>query len=476
MMEKHEKDKDVDLPLEDAEVHASPEYDDDDDMSPDSASPDFLATPKKGKGVRRLNGRPLIVVGVLLFLAVSAIIYTYFQRLEQNRVAASKPKQTHVSGPVATPPVKPTGEYIPPTQPAQAEIPAAAPPQNAPQQQPMQQMQPMAAEPSEAMQHRLRQIQQIEDKRLQDWDQALRSDAGVQGFGETGKGQNQNRQQQNNGAGQPDIQSTLNQYLAAAGGQSQQQQGGGMGGMGGMGADDGGMAGENRQAQKRAFLAGTAEANTYLAHERTNAIAPSLELKAGHIIPGVLISGINSDLPGQILAQVSQPVFDTVTGQNMLVPAGAKLIGTYDSAITLGQQRALVAWTRIIFPDGSSISLDNMPGADQEGYGGFSDQVNNHLGRIFGYGLLLSTFSAGVQLSQPQATNGENLSSSQIIAGSLGQQMGQLGMQMAQRNMNIQPTLEIRPGYQFNIMVTKDIILPPWQGHPMAMQRAAAGN
>lgn len=143
-------------------------------------------------------------------------------------------------------------------------------------------------------------------------------------------------------------------------------------------------------------------------------------------------------------------------------------MGTYDSNVTLGQKRALVGWQRIIYPDGSSISLDRMPGADVGGYAGFNDKVNNHYWRIFGNGLLLSVFSAGIQLSQPQASNGENYSSSQIIAGALGQQMGQLGMQMAQRNMNIQPTLEIRPGYQFNVMVTKDIILPTWTGHPLA--------
>ncbi|ACF88598.1 conjugal transfer protein TrbI [Salmonella enterica subsp. enterica serovar Schwarzengrund] len=182
----------------------------------------------------------------------------------------------------------------------------------------------------------------------------------------------------------------------------------------------------------------------------------------------MMISGINSDLPGQIIGQVREAVYDSATSTQCLIPPGSRLVGTYDSGVTLGQQRALAVWRRIIYPDGSSISIDNMPGADVGGYAGFNDKVNNHYLRIFGSGLLLSVFSAGIQLSQPQASNGENYSSSQIIAGSLGQQMGQIGMQMAQRNMNIQPTLEIRPGYEFNIMVTKDIILPTWEGHPMA--------
>ncbi len=236
------------------------------------------------------------------------------------------------------------------------------------------------------------------------------------------------------------------------------------------------MAAENQQDRKQAFLAGTPEAETYLAKERKATIAPSQEIKAGWVIPGVMISGINSDLPGQIIGQVRSAVYDTATGTQCLIPPGSRLVGTYDSGITLGQERALAAWRRIIYPDGSSLSLDNMPGSDMGGYAGFKDQVNNHYARIFGNALLLSVFSAGIQLSQPQASNGENTNSSQIIAASIGQQMGQLGMQMAQRNMNIQPTLEIRPGYEFNIMVTKDIILPTWGGHPMAGNSGSGCN
>lgn len=261
----------------------------------------------------------------------------------------------------------------------------------------------------------------------------------------------------------------MNRYLAANGqAAGMGGMGGGMPGMGGGGMGGNSMAAENQQDRKQAFLAGTPEAEVYLARQRKAAIAPSQEIKAGWVIPGVMISGINSDLPGQIIGQVREAVYDSATGTQCLIPPGSRVVGTYDSGVTLGQQRALAVWRRIIYPDGSSISIDNMPGADMGGYAGFNDKVNNHYLRIFGSGLLLSVFSAGIQLSQPQASNGENYSSSQIIAGSLGQQMGQIGMQMAQRNMNIQPTLEIRPGYEFNIMVTKDIILPTWEGHPMA--------
>ncbi|MGN1291043.1 MAG: TrbI/VirB10 family protein, partial [Bradyrhizobium sp.] len=146
------------------------------------------------------------------------------------------------------------------------------------------------------------------------------------------------------------------------------------------------------------------------------------------------------------------------------------LIGSYDSSVTLGQSRALVAWTRVIYPDGSSVSLNLMPGSDQSGYAGFTDVVDNHYARIFGSGLMLSLFSAGLQLSQPKST-GATYDAQQIMTAELGRQMGQLGMEMTRKNMDIQPTLEIRPGYRFNVMVTKDIILPPWQGHPLAQAR-----
>lgn len=193
------------------------------------------------------------------------------------------------------------------------------------------------------------------------------------------------------------------------------------------------------------------------------------EIKAGTIIPGVMVGGVNSDLPGQIIGQVRENVYDTATGQHLLIPAGSRLVGTYDSTVTTGQERVLVAWQRIIYPDGSSVSLDLMPGADTSGYAGFTDQVSNHYWRIFGNAFMLSLFSAGIQLSQPQSDSqfgGYN--SQQILAAEIGRQLGQLGMEMARRNMRIQPTLEIRPGYRFVVMVTKDIVLPPWEGHPLA--------
>ena len=202
----------------------------------------------------------------------------------------------------------------------------------------------------------------------------------------------------------------------------------------------------------------------YLSAGRRPPLTPT-EIKAGTVIPAVMVGGINSDLPGQIIGQISENVFDTGTGRYVLIPQGSKLVGSYDSSVTAGQERVLVAWHRIIYPDASSLDLGTMPGADQGGYAGFSDEVDNHYLASFGNALLLSAFSAGIQLSQPQATNGQNYSSQQVIAGAVGQQLGELGSEIARRNLQVQPTLTVRPGYQFNVMVTKDITIEPWQGN-----------
>lgn len=189
-------------------------------------------------------------------------------------------------------------------------------------------------------------------------------------------------------------------------------------------------------------------------------------LTAGTVIPAVLVAGMNSDLPGQVLAQVSENVYDGATGARVLVPQGAKLLGTYNASIATGQQRLFAVWTRVLYPDGSTLELGDMPGADQAGAAGFRDRVDNHYGQTFGSAILLSLFGAGVQLSQPRQssvfappTNG------QIAAGALGQQVGELGMETARRGLRIAPRLQVRAGYRFNVMVTKDLPLRAW-GQP----------
>jgi type IV secretion system protein VirB10 len=197
-----------------------------------------------------------------------------------------------------------------------------------------------------------------------------------------------------------------------------------------------------------------------LPHART--AGQPLELKTGAVIPGVMLTGVNSDLPGNIIAQVSQNVWDTATGRNLLVPQGAKLYGVYDSRVVYGQERVLVAWNRLIFPDGSAFTLGAMPGGDMAGYAGYSDEVNNHYLRIFGSAILMSLISGGMAYTMDSldSSNGQNTvpTMQQEMGSALAAQLGQATMQLLQKNVNIKPTLEIRPGYQFNVIVTKDLV------------------
>ncbi|MES2264565.1 MAG: TrbI/VirB10 family protein [Pseudomonadota bacterium] len=183
------------------------------------------------------------------------------------------------------------------------------------------------------------------------------------------------------------------------------------------------------------------------------------ELRAGFVVPATLISGINSDLPGQVIGQVSQDVFDTATGKWKLIPQGSRLVGQYSSDVAYGQARILIAWQRIVFPDGKALDIGAMPGADSAGYGGFKDQVNNHYLRIFGSALLMSGVTAGIAQSQSDSysINSTRPSARSALSEALGQQLGMVAAQMIAKNMSIAPTLEIRPGYRFNVVVTKDM-------------------
>lgn len=217
----------------------------------------------------------------------------------------------------------------------------------------------------------------------------------------------------------------------------------------------------NLQREKQAFLSQAQAASDpdVLTATVKNPLSP-YEVQAGTIIPGILITGVNSDLPGQLTGQVRTNVYDSISGRYVLVPQGARLTGVYDSRIVYGQQRVLIVWRRIIFPNGQSINLQGMPGVDLSGYAGFHDQVNNHYSTIFGSVLLMSILSAGAQLSQPQNSNTPYAAPTvgQMLAQSLGTNISDVGTALTQKNLNVQPTLDIRPGYLFNISVTKDIV------------------
>jgi type IV secretory pathway VirB10-like protein len=204
-----------------------------------------------------------------------------------------------------------------------------------------------------------------------------------------------------------------------------------------------------------------------------HAPASPYTVMAGSVIPALLISGIDSDLPGPILAQVSQGLYDTATGRSLLVPQGSRLIGAYQSPSAYGQQRVQIAWQRIIFPNTSSMDLPQMPGADQAGYVGFSDQTNNHYARTFGTAAFMSLLSAGQMVGQMSAFGGggaygpygyyqpNQWAMAGETAGSAASgQFGALGQQMIGQGANRPPTLQIRPGYQFNVIVTQDLSFP----------------
>lgn len=217
------------------------------------------------------------------------------------------------------------------------------------------------------------------------------------------------------------------------------------------------------QKDKEAFLRERSAESGIWTLPNARVPGAACEIKTGTVIPGIMLSGINSDLPGQLIAQVSQNVYDTATGRYVLIPQGSRLLGRYDSRIVMGQERVLIAWNRIIFPDGSSVDMGSMPGADQAGYAGFTDNVNNHYFRIFGSAFLMSLITGGMAYSmdalRPDSGDGNQNPSVQDEMGSaLASQMGQASLQLLQKHINIQPTLEVRPGYRFNLVVVKDVI------------------
>jgi type IV secretion system protein VirB10 len=217
------------------------------------------------------------------------------------------------------------------------------------------------------------------------------------------------------------------------------------------------------QARKRAFLDESKKSDEaiYLEHQIQEPASP-YQVMAGTVLPAVLITGINSDLPGQIIAQLRENVYDSVSGKYLLIPQGTKLIGTYDNQISWGQNRVMQVWTRMIFPDGSSIILNGMQGTDLSGYAGASDQVNYHYGRIAG-AVLLSTFlSVGAQQAGGNNSEGNYPTVRQQMAGQAAGGFNQAGQKLLDRELNVAPTIEIRPGYKFNVMVNRDMILRPY--------------
>jgi type IV secretion system protein VirB10 len=216
----------------------------------------------------------------------------------------------------------------------------------------------------------------------------------------------------------------------------------------------------NRQTSKESFFNQDIQDLGYLPN-KVVAQFSKFELKRGSVIPATLITGLNSDLPGRISAQVSQNVYDSATGRHLLVPQGAKLFGRYDSKLSFGQERVLVVWTDIIFPNGSTLQIGGMAGVDAEGYGGFKDKVDRHYLRTFGAAALVAIIGTGIDMSLPQSsTLATQETASDAARRNFAEVFGRAAERTISKNLDVQPTIRIRPGYRFNLLVEQDLSFP----------------
>jgi type IV secretion system protein VirB10 len=219
---------------------------------------------------------------------------------------------------------------------------------------------------------------------------------------------------------------------------------------------------QNGQDRKLAFVTASPDRNT-TSPDRVAAPVSRYAVQAGNIIPASLITGIRSDLPGEITAQVTENVYDSPTGRFILVPQGTRLIGVYDSQVAAGQSRVLLVWTRLIMPNGRSIVLERQTGADAAGYSGLEDQVDNHWATLFKAALLSTLLGVGSELG---STTGAGSNGDVITALRRGSSdsLNQTGQKVVQQNLNVQPTLTIRPGFPVRVIVNRDLVLEPYKG------------
>jgi type IV secretion system protein VirB10 len=219
---------------------------------------------------------------------------------------------------------------------------------------------------------------------------------------------------------------------------------------------------QNGQDRKLAFVNASPDRST-TSPDRVSAPVSSYVVQAGNIISASLITGIRSDLPGQITAQVTENVYDSPTGRFVLIPQGTRLIGAYDSQVATGQSRVLLVWTRLIMPNGRSIVLERQPGADAAGYSGLEDQVDNHWATLFKAALLSTFLGVGSELGSTTGTGSNGDVITALRRGS-SDSLNQTGQKVVQQNLNIQPTLTVRPGFPVRVIVNRDLVLEPYKG------------
>jgi type IV secretion system protein VirB10 len=226
------------------------------------------------------------------------------------------------------------------------------------------------------------------------------------------------------------------------------------------GTDLAGQTGQpTAQDRQFGFLNAAADRRT-VATDRVMPAASPYVLQAGAVIPAALITGIRSDLPGQITAQVTENVYDSPTGRLLLIPQGTRVIGQYDNGVGFGQRRVLLVWSRLVFPNGRSIVLERQPGADAQGYAGLEDGVDYHWAELFKAAALTTILSVGAEAG----SSGEQSDIVRALRSGASDSVSQVGQQIVQRQLNIAPTLTIRPGFTVRVVVTRDLVLEPYGG------------
>ena len=224
-------------------------------------------------------------------------------------------------------------------------------------------------------------------------------------------------------------------------------------------AGTGGPAGPGH-ATRAAFLDRTSRPPN--ATEYDVVVRPSaptaLALRAGSVIPAALVTGMDSNLPGTVIAQITRNVYDSATQRDLLIPAGTRLVGEYDDQIAYGQNRALVAWTQMLFPDGTAFDLPGLPGADLQGYAGLDGRVDRHYGRVFGSALMLAAVGTGVALAAPDR-NGFDLSVSpqEVASRQIAIELSRIATEVVRRDLRVEPTIRVAPGHRFYVMLARDL-------------------
>ncbi|KUM24392.1 conjugal transfer protein TrbI [Mesorhizobium loti] len=411
--------------------------------------------------MRRVNRLPIIVAIVLVVLFLGVIFYglssrgLYFRNQPDNGGQGGPPASSYGDQLKRGVPDGIIGE------PAETQTFQSTPPAPAPAENPFTPV----PKPEEAI---APAPQQLEPEEV--WRARLQREADEQYFRERQR-QRMARLQANETAYDSPIAVSIDKAKSGEGDQATTAgPSGGAAGPGGSAADlysaalKAGLGGRNidpnGQGAKDDFFNADLRKAGYL----PNGVVPQqsrYELKRGSVIPATLITGIDSDLPGRITAQVSQNVYDSATGHHLLVPQGTKLLGRYDSKVSFGQSRVLVVWTDMIFPNGSTLQLGGMAGTDAEGYGGFTDKVDRHYLRTFGSAVLLAVIGTGIDMAVPESsTLATQDTASDAARRNFAETFGRVAERTISKNLDVQPTLRIRPGYKFNVLVDQDIVFP----------------